>query len=63
MTDNNTLDNLTLSKTFLKPGQETNGHSHENQEEIYFFVEGNATMIVGEEEFDANPEDVFIIQK
>ena len=30
--DNNYLNNLTYSTTFLKPGQKTSGHSHDFEE-------------------------------
>lgn len=36
--------NLTISSTRLYPGQETGGHSHEGQEEVYFFVSGSGKM-------------------
>lgn len=45
--DNCQLDNLVLSKTVLYVGQETRGHSHAGQDEIYFFLVGEATMILG----------------
>lgn len=60
--DNNFLQNLTLSQTLLKPGQSTRGHSHEAQEEVYIFTLGNATMIIGDEEFDAKSGDTFLIK-
>jgi quercetin dioxygenase-like cupin family protein len=60
--DNNFLDHLTLSQTFLKPGQSTRGHSHDNQEEVYIFTRGNGTMIIGEVEHDALPGDTFLIK-
>ena len=47
--DNKTLKNLVLSSTKLYAGQQTRGHRHEGQEEVYFFVEGLGKMIVGEE--------------
>jgi len=61
--DNNYLENLTLSQTILNPGQSTKGHSHENQEEVYFFTEGEATMIIGDEEFEADQGATFLIPK
>ncbi len=61
--DNNFLEHLTLSTTYLKPGQATRGHSHENQEEVYTFTRGNATMVIGDIEHDALPGDTFLIKK
>lgn len=60
--DNNHLDHMTLSRTFLKPSQSTRGHSHDNQEEVYIFTQGNGTMIVGDIEHDAIPGDTFLIK-
>jgi quercetin dioxygenase-like cupin family protein len=60
--DNNFLEHLTLSQTFLKPGQSTRGHSHDNQEEVYIFTQGNGAMIIGEVEHDATPGDTFLIK-
>ena len=61
--DNNFLENLVLSRTFLKPGQATRGHSHENQEEVYIFTEGDALMVIGEETYPAKSGDTFLIKK
>jgi mannose-6-phosphate isomerase-like protein (cupin superfamily) len=59
--DNKFLKNLVLSSTELKPQQETRGHSHAGQEEVYFFIGGTGKMIVGEEEFEVGPDDVVLI--
>jgi oxalate decarboxylase/phosphoglucose isomerase-like protein (cupin superfamily) len=47
--DNHTLKNLVLSSTRLYRGQQTRGHRHVGQEEVYFFVSGHGKMIVGDE--------------
>jgi len=47
--DNRDLNNLVLSSTRLYRGQQTRGHRHAGQEEVYFFVTGSGKMIVGEE--------------
>ena len=44
--DNTKLNNLVVSKTILHPGQETTGHKHEGQEEVYQFVSGRGKMEV-----------------
>lgn len=62
--DNTTLNNLILSSTKLYRGQETQGHRHAGQEEIYFFIHGHGQMIVGEEDtpaFFVKPGDVVLI--
>ena len=59
--DNKTLKNLVLSSTLLKPNKETRGHSHEGQEEVYYFVDGEGQMILGEESFHVASGDVVLI--
>jgi mannose-6-phosphate isomerase-like protein (cupin superfamily) len=59
--DNKTLKNLVLSSTELFVGRSTRGHSHPGQEEVYFFVNGNGTMIVGEQRFSVSAGDVVLI--
>jgi oxalate decarboxylase/phosphoglucose isomerase-like protein (cupin superfamily) len=62
--DNRTLTNLILSSTYLYQGQQTRGHRHEGQEEVYFFVQGHGKMIVGNETdtpFAVGPGDVVLI--
>jgi oxalate decarboxylase/phosphoglucose isomerase-like protein (cupin superfamily) len=62
--DNKTLKNLVLSSTCLYRDQQTRGHRHVGQEEVYFFVLGSGLMIVGEEDSEPFPViggDVVII--
>ena len=47
--DNKTLNNLVLSSTELKPGQQTRGHTHPGQEEVYYFIAGNGIMEINDE--------------
>jgi len=61
--DNNFLEHLTLSRTILKPGMSTRGHSHEIQEEIYIFTKGEGQMIIGENVYEAKNNDTFLIPK
>lgn len=53
--DNKDLNNLVLSSTLLYRGQQTTGHRHTGQEEVYFFVRGFGKMIVGEETTEPFP--------
>lgn len=62
LADNNYLEHMTLSRTFLKPGKSTRGHSHESQEEVYIFTIGNALMQIGETYHHAKAGDVFLIK-
>lgn len=59
--DNKTLKNLVLSQTILHVNQQTNGHYHAGQEEVYFFMYGKGRMIVGEQEFEVAGGDIVLI--
>lgn len=59
--DNKTLKNLVLSSTNLKPGQNTRGHNHPGQEEVYYFVSGQASIQIGDDLYNAEPGSVFLI--
>ena len=59
--DNKTLNNLVLSSTELKPGQQTRGHTHPGQEEVYYFIAGNGAMQINDDLYRASPGDVFLI--
>ena len=62
--DNKTLNNLVLSSTKLYRGQQTRGHRHAGQEEVYFFVQGWGKMIMGDEDsepFDVGPGDIILV--
>ena len=59
--DNKTLKNLVLSQTILHVSQNTNGHYHHGQEEVYFFVHGVGKMQVGDEKFDVQGGDIVLI--
>jgi mannose-6-phosphate isomerase-like protein (cupin superfamily) len=59
--DNTELKNLVLSQTILHVSQNTNGHYHEGQEEVYFFMYGKGMMVVGEEKFEVEGGDIVLI--
>lgn len=62
--DNYDLRNLVLSSTKLYRNQQTRGHRHPGQEEVYFFIQGTGKMIVGGENdapFHVNAGDVVLI--
>lgn len=60
--DNTLLNNLVLSKTRLRAGQETNGHRHAGQEEVYIFTKGQGQMEVNHEIFDVKEGDIVLIE-
>ena len=59
--DNTELDRLVLSQTILHVAQETTGHYHTGQEEVYFFMYGSGRMIVGDQDFDVSGGDIVLI--
>tara|TARA_B100000927_G_scaffold288756_1_gene283956 strand:- start:5673 stop:6005 length:333 start_codon:yes stop_codon:yes gene_type:complete len=42
--DNPFGNTLVISSTRLRGGQETTGHEHDGQEEVYFFIEGEGII-------------------
>lgn len=60
--DNPFGNNLTLSSTFLRANQKTNGHSHAGQEEVYYFIDGEGEMQVDDERFPVKGGDVICIE-
>ena len=60
--DNAFGNNLVLSSTFLRANQETNGHKHEGQEEVYFFVDGEGEMTIDDNTFKVKQGDVICIE-
>lgn len=59
--DNKALNNLVLSSTHLHSQQQTRGHKHEGQEEVYYFVSGSGDMQIDEEIFNVQGGDVVLI--
>ena len=60
--DNKTLKNLVLSQTILHASQNTNGHYHEGQEEVYQFIWGTGEMELDDEKFLVQGGDVVLIK-
>ena len=58
------LDHLNVSLTILHPGKATMGHRHEgDEEEVYFFVQGQGEMQLDEERFPVKQGDIVLIEK
>jgi glycerol-3-phosphate cytidylyltransferase len=49
--DNVELDGLTVSTTILHPAKKTSGHSHDDIEEVYYFIKGTGSMTLGNNNF------------
>ena len=59
--DNANLDKLIVSKTVLHPGKETGGHNHSGQEEVYVFMSGRGSMLVGTKTYDVKKGSIVLI--
>lgn len=59
--DNTYLNGLVVSKTILHAGKQTGGHNHSGQEEVYQFVSGYGTMVVGTDVHLVGPGDIVLI--
>ena len=57
------LEHMIVSTTQLHSGKETSGHSHDNEEEVYIFLEGSGEMQLGDERFTIKKGDVVLIPK
>jgi len=60
--DNNMLNTLVVSTTELMPSQQTTGHKHEGQEEVYIFTNGTGRIEIDDALFDATAGDTFLIE-
>ena len=61
--DNRHLKNLVVSSTCLHPHQETRGHRHPGQEEVYYFISGTGKMQLNDNlPIEVGPGDVVLIE-
>lgn len=54
---------FTISTTVLKPGQQTFGHEHANDSEIYEFVEGRGSMILDNNSINVKTGDYIFVER
>ncbi len=47
-----------IVKHALQPGKESDYHSHEDIEQVYYILKGNATMVIDEERYPVREGDV-----
>ena len=52
---------LTCGHTTVYPTGSTTGHSHDDMEEIYYFISGEGVMIVGDDEFPVKAGDALYV--
>jgi mannose-6-phosphate isomerase-like protein (cupin superfamily) len=58
---NSCVRNQTLAEARLPAGQSTTPHHHVQTEEIYYILEGQGRMVVGEEDRTVGPGDAVAI--
>ena len=54
-------ERLTLGYCIIYPGCRTNGHSHDDREEVYFVTRGKGIARVGDVEFEVAANDSFYL--
>jgi mannose-6-phosphate isomerase-like protein (cupin superfamily) len=52
---------LSCGHTTVYPTGSTTGHAHDDMEEIYYFISGEGTMVVGEDEFPVKAGDALYV--
>ncbi len=52
---------LTCGHTTVYPTGSTTGHSHDDMEEIYYFISGEGIMVVGDDEFPVKAGDALYV--
>ena len=62
VTDNNILNNLVASTTYLNPSHSTTGHKHPGQEEVYIFMQGSGSMEIDDRTLEVKAGDVVLIE-
>ena len=62
VTDNNILNNLVASTTYLNPSHSTTGHKHPGQEEVYVFMQGSGSMEIDEKTLEVKAGDGVLIE-
>lgn len=60
--DNNSMDNLVLSKTILNPLQETRGHRHDGLDEVYHFTAGKGQLLIDKAVYNVEAGSLFAIR-
>ena len=55
------VEKQSLAEASMKPGQATERHYHKNSEELYFLLEGTASMEIDGETREVAPGDAILI--
>jgi mannose-6-phosphate isomerase-like protein (cupin superfamily) len=59
--ENSPSKNLKMGYTIVYPRGKTTGHSHPQNEEIYFVIQGRGKMVVGDSEFEIKTGDALYV--
>lgn len=57
------LENFNISLTELYQNKSTGGHSHDNTDEVYMFIDGNGAMEIGPQTFKVKSGDLMLVPK
>lgn len=57
------LRNLNVSLTELYPQKFTTGHSHDNIDEVYVFIDGDGSMEIGQQTFKVKSGDLMLVPR
>jgi mannose-6-phosphate isomerase-like protein (cupin superfamily) len=52
-----------LNEVYVRPGETITAHQHEDMEEVFYFLDGNGVMQIGQEEVRVAPGDRIIVPK
>ncbi len=52
---------ITCGHTTVYPTGSTTGHTHDDMEEIYYFISGEGVMVVGDDEFPVHAGDCLYV--
>jgi oxalate decarboxylase/phosphoglucose isomerase-like protein (cupin superfamily) len=57
------MEHLVASMTVLHANKATTGHAHSDVEEVYYFVQGEGDILLGNEKLKVRGKDVILIPK
>jgi mannose-6-phosphate isomerase-like protein (cupin superfamily) len=54
---------FSVAEALVEPGQSTEAHFHDNSQEVYYFLEGSGSMLLGEESTIVTAGDAVLIEQ
>ena len=61
--DSQGVPRVTISKTILHAGKQTRGHSHRDDDEVYYFVEGDGIMLLNNNALMVTAGDYVFVER